>query len=230
MWPKKLYNSDVESKVKIKQSTVYVAAGRRIQVIRRLMIGDEGKWANAANAFFVSAKQQIMCIVSIVMFKLVHPTPLNKKFSIKRCSVLLLLFSSKQLQLTGLGELPRLCYLWKVSCCPSRLPQLKGVKGLVAIRYGLSSSVAGWWIRGQSVGTFVFCCGRRFEVLRTRPIPLAGNVFEVWLLMLMMLLLLSRQLHRRLSSYNPAVKSLKVQVLPSRIPQVLGLEEDGPIS
>ena len=64
-------------KVKIQQSTVDVAAGRRIQVIRRLMIGDEGKWANAANAFFVSAKQQIMCIVSIVMFKLVHQTPLN---------------------------------------------------------------------------------------------------------------------------------------------------------
>ena len=36
---------------------------------------------------------------------------------------------------------------------------------------------AGWWIQGQIVGTDV-CGQRQFEVLRPRPTPLAGNVFE----------------------------------------------------
>ena len=48
----------------------------------------------------------------------------------------------------------------------------------MAIRLGSGSWVAGWWIRGQTVGTVV--CGRRlFGVLRQLLTPLAGNVFDV---------------------------------------------------
>ena len=66
-----------------------------------------------------------------------------------------------------------------------QLTQHQVFEGLDAIRHGSGSWVAGWWIRGQTVGTVVR--GRRpFEVLRPYPKPLAGNVYEVEQLLLLM--------------------------------------------
>ena len=47
--------------------------------------------------------------------------------------------------------------------------------------------VAGWWTREQIVGTAVCCL--TIWVLRSRPTPFAGNAFEVWLELLLLLLL-----------------------------------------
>ena len=82
------------------------------------------------------------------------------------------------------------------------LPQIKGFEGLVAIRKDFGSWVAGLWFRGQTV----VCCQGLFKVLRVRPTPLAGNVFEVGLMLLTLLL----SYHRRLRMVSEELE-LRVQ-------------------
>ena len=58
---------------------------------------------------------------------------------------------------------------------------IKYLRGSITIRNGRGGWVAGWWVRGQIVGTVVYG-GRLFEVLRPSPTCLAGNIFKVRLI------------------------------------------------
>ena len=63
----------------------------------------------------------------------------------------------------------------------------RALRELVTIIEGSGSWVAGWLIQGHTVSSVVCGCRRLCEVRRPRPTPLAGDVFEVRLLLLLLL-------------------------------------------